>query len=156
MSIANRNLRAGTKLIARYKGKEYTCEVAKTKDGLVYRLKDGKEFKSPSSAGSAVMDGNACNGWHFWSIRGCGEETSKGARQETQGRARVRTRRRPEVELRDHSDRPARACPPIGSRFIARVFSTGEWPHWRRSLQSVPDAHKPLLLKYACGLREHF
>ena len=68
MSIENRNLKAGTKLVARYKGKEHTAEVVKTDDGLRYRLKDGREFKSPSSAGSAVMGGKACNGWKFWSI----------------------------------------------------------------------------------------
>src|SRR2546425_7836551 len=68
MSIENRNLKPGTKLAARYKGKEYTAEVVKTADGIRYRLKDGKEFKSPSSAGSAVMGGSACNGWAFWSL----------------------------------------------------------------------------------------
>ncbi len=70
MSIEDRNLAAGTKLVARYKGKEYTAEVVKTEEGLRYRLEDGKEFKSPSSAGSAVMGGSACNGWRFWSLEG--------------------------------------------------------------------------------------
>ncbi len=70
MSIEDRNLAAGTKLVARYKGKEYAAEVVKTEEGLRYRLEDGKEFKSPSSAGSAVMGGSACNGWRFWSVAG--------------------------------------------------------------------------------------
>lgn len=68
--IENRNLKAGTKLVARYKGKEHTAEVVKTADGMRYRLEDGQEFKSPSSAGSAVMAGAACNGWRWWSIAG--------------------------------------------------------------------------------------
>ncbi len=68
MSIQNRNLKAGTKLAARYKGKDCSAEVVKTKEGLRYRLPDGREFKSPSSAGSAVMGGNACNGWKFWTL----------------------------------------------------------------------------------------
>ena len=68
MSIENRNLKAGTKLVARYKGTEYAVEVVKTKDGIRYQLEDGREFKSPSSAGSAVMGGNACNGWRFWTL----------------------------------------------------------------------------------------
>jgi len=68
MSIENRNLKAGTKLVARYKGTEYTAEVVKTKDGLRYRLEGGRELKSPSSAGSAVMGGTACNGWRFWTL----------------------------------------------------------------------------------------
>ena len=58
MSITNRNLVAGTKLAARYKGREYAAEVVQREDGTRYRLKDGREFKSPSSAGSAVMGGN--------------------------------------------------------------------------------------------------
>lgn len=68
MSIENRNLKAGTKLVARYKGTEYSAEVVKTKDGMRYRLEDEREFKSPSSAGSAVMGGSACNGWRFWTL----------------------------------------------------------------------------------------
>lgn len=70
LSIENRDLKPGTKLIARYKGQEYTAEVVQTEDGKRYRLADGKEFKSPSSAGSAVMGGSACNGWRFWSLAG--------------------------------------------------------------------------------------
>lgn len=70
MALENRNLETGTVLRARYKGKERTCEVVKTTDGLRYRLDDGREFTSPSSAGKAAMDGVACNGWRFWSIEG--------------------------------------------------------------------------------------
>ena len=70
MSIEDRNLATGTKLIGRYKGKEYTAEVVETEAGLRYRLEDGRGFKSPSSAGSAVMGGSACNGWRFWSVAG--------------------------------------------------------------------------------------
>ena len=70
MAIEDRNLKAGTKLVARYKGKEHTAEVVKTDEVVRYRLADGREFKSPSSAGSAVMNGSACNGWRFWSVEG--------------------------------------------------------------------------------------
>ena len=70
MSIEDRNLKPGTKLVARYKKQDFTCEVVKTKDGVIYRLADGQEFKSLSSAGSAVMGGSACNGWRFWSLEG--------------------------------------------------------------------------------------
>ena len=68
MPIENRNLEAGTRLAARYKGTTYTCEVVQTEEGLRYRLEDGREFKSPSSAASAVMGGMAANGWRFWSL----------------------------------------------------------------------------------------
>jgi hypothetical protein len=68
MSIENRDLKAGTKLVATYKKQDFTCEVVKTKDGVIYRLADGQEFKSLSSAGSAVMGGSACNGWRFWTL----------------------------------------------------------------------------------------
>ena len=69
MPIENRNLAAGTRLVARYKKEDRTCEVVETADGLRYRLDDGTEHKSPSSAGKAVT-GGACNGWVFWSIEG--------------------------------------------------------------------------------------
>src|SRR3546814_10340146 len=62
---------AGQTLTAKYKGTEYTAEVVAGEGGkLLYRLADGREFKSPSSAGSAVMGGTACNGWRFWSVAG--------------------------------------------------------------------------------------
>ncbi len=68
MPVENRDLSAGTVLKARHKGKEHTCEVVKTKDGLRYRLADGKEFNSPSSAGGEITGGVAVNGWRFWSL----------------------------------------------------------------------------------------
>ena len=68
MAIENRDLEAGTKLIARYKKEEYKAEVVLGEDGKVkYRLADGREFKSLSSAGTAITS-KACNGWAFWSI----------------------------------------------------------------------------------------
>src|ERR1700674_3669165 len=70
MPLENRNLETGTVLRARYKGKERTCEVVQTADGLRYRLDDGREFASPSSAGKVAMGGVSCNGWRFWSIEG--------------------------------------------------------------------------------------
>ena len=86
MSIEDRNLAVGTKLVGRYKGQECMAEVVETEEGVRYRLEDGREFKSPSSAGSAVMGGSACNGWGFWSLAGSEEarpkKTSKKAAQE--------------------------------------------------------------------------
>jgi hypothetical protein len=70
MSIQDRNLKAGTALVARYKKKDYRCEVVTGEDGkLAYRT-GGKEYESPSGAGSAVMGGQACNGWRFWTVEG--------------------------------------------------------------------------------------
>jgi len=70
MPIENRNLAPGVKLVARYKGQEYTAEVVEIEGRLRHRLEDGREFKSPSAAGSAIMGGSACNGWRFWSVAG--------------------------------------------------------------------------------------
>ena len=81
MAIEDRSLKAGTKLVARYKGQEHTAEVVETEDGLRYRLEDGREFKSPSSAGSAVMGGSACNGWRFWSVAGAEAKPKKEPRK---------------------------------------------------------------------------
>src|SRR5438105_4687668 len=70
MPIEDRDLKVGTVLVARYKKHDRTCEVVETPDGVRYRLDDGTEHKSPSSAGKAAMDGVACNGWRFWSVQG--------------------------------------------------------------------------------------
>ncbi len=68
MAIENRNLEPGTKLIAKFKKEEYRAEVVAGEEGKVkYRLADGREFKSPSAAGTAIT-GKACNGWAFWSV----------------------------------------------------------------------------------------
>ena len=66
MSIEDRNLKPGTHLVARYKKQEHQATVIEGEEGgLRYRLEDGREFKSPSAAGSAIT-GHACNGWAFW------------------------------------------------------------------------------------------
>src|SRR5260370_26935960 len=70
MPIENRELKAGTVLTARYKKQDRTCEVVETPDGVRYRLDDGTEHRSPSSAGKSAMGGGACNGYRFWSIAG--------------------------------------------------------------------------------------
>jgi hypothetical protein len=70
MPIENRNLQPGTKLIANYKKETYHALVVASAEGKVlYQLSpyDGREFKSPSSLGTAVT-GKACNGWTFWSV----------------------------------------------------------------------------------------
>ena len=70
MSIENRDLAVGTKLVGRHKKTEHTCEVVQTEEGVRYQLADGRTFKSPSSAAKAVMGGVSANGWRFWSLAG--------------------------------------------------------------------------------------
>lgn len=66
-----KQMATGTTLVARYKGEAHECTVTENEEGkLLYRLADGRAFKSPSAAGSAVMGGTACNGWRFWSLSG--------------------------------------------------------------------------------------
>jgi hypothetical protein len=70
MPIENRNLQPGTRLIATYKKETYhALVVASTEGKVLYQLSpyDGREFKSPSSLGTAVT-GKSCNGWSFWSV----------------------------------------------------------------------------------------
>lgn len=74
MPIADRNLAPGTRLVATYKKQEHYARVMD--DGKIVLLKGIDDvtplkditFKSPSSAGSAIMGGIACNGWRFWSL----------------------------------------------------------------------------------------
>ncbi len=73
MPIENRNLEPGTKLVATYKKETYRAKVMAGEEGKVlYRLGDGREFKSPSAAGTAITS-KACNGWAFWSLDAAGE-----------------------------------------------------------------------------------
>ena len=77
MPIENRNLEPGTKLIATYKKETHHALVVAGEDGKVrYQLVpyDGKEYKSPSSLGTAVT-GKSCNGWTFWSVDTSAPET---------------------------------------------------------------------------------
>src|SRR3954465_11595997 len=67
MALPDRNLPPGTQLVAKYKGTTYQAEVVQTEQGLRYHLANGQEFKSPSSAGTAIT-GRACKGWAFWSL----------------------------------------------------------------------------------------
>ena len=74
--IQDRNLTAGTKLVGRYHKQDRTCATHLDENGKLYfRLDDGRAFKSPSAAGTAVT-GHACDGWHFWSV--VGTETKLG------------------------------------------------------------------------------
>ena len=76
MAIEHRELPPGAVLAASYKGQVYACEVVLTEQGKRYRLEDGREFRSPSAAGSAVMGGIACNGWRFWKVAGAGDDVA--------------------------------------------------------------------------------
>jgi hypothetical protein len=101
MPLENRNVEPGTVLTARYKGKDRTCEVVQTEDGLRYRLDDGTEHKSPSSAGKAAMAGVACNGWRFWSLAG----TEKPARTKAEPKAKKPAKAAPKGKAK----KPAKA-----------------------------------------------
>ena len=68
MAIASRDLPVGTQLVGRYKGRTYHLTVVDIGGGRRrFRLIDGRQFRSPSGAGRAVMGGIACNGRRFWS-----------------------------------------------------------------------------------------
>jgi len=83
MAIENRELEAGTKLVARYKGTLHTLLVLKDEGGKPgFELDNGTIYRSLSKAGSAVMGGTACNGWRFWTPEG--ELPEKSARVATE------------------------------------------------------------------------
>ena len=102
MAIENRNLIVGTKLWARYRGQVHTAEVFETEGKLAYKLSDGREFKSPSAAGTALT-GKACNGWAFWST---GEPTEKAPKAErTASKRTVNAVPKPERKSRQRKER---------------------------------------------------
>ena len=72
MPLENRNLLAGTRLVANYKKARYVCTVeaaGEGDEGVAFVLEDGKRFKSPSAAAVAITS-VAQNGWRFWSLEG--------------------------------------------------------------------------------------
>ena len=82
MSIEDRNLKPGTVLVGRHKKREHRCEVVAGEGGKVAYRVGGRDYASPSAAGSAVMGGVSCNGWRFWSVEGT-EPATKAARTRT-------------------------------------------------------------------------
>jgi hypothetical protein len=70
MTIENRDLPVGTKLVGTHRKRQYVCEVVATEGETRFQLEDGRLFKSPSSAGKAIMNGVSCNGWRFFDIEG--------------------------------------------------------------------------------------
>lgn len=82
MPIENRNLQPGIKLTARYKKENYHCEVIEKDGKTLFKLQDGREFKSPSAAGMAVT-GKSCNGWSFWSVQNPEQNKPADAKAET-------------------------------------------------------------------------
>ena len=65
-----KSLQAGTRLVATYRKQQHVVEVVDGEDGkLRFRLADGRQYSSPSAAGSAVMGGVSCNGWRFFSLQ---------------------------------------------------------------------------------------
>jgi hypothetical protein len=65
--INDRSLASGARLVGHYKKVEYHATVVEGETGgLRYRLDDGREFKSPSAAATAITN-HPMNGWAFWS-----------------------------------------------------------------------------------------
>jgi len=128
MPLENRNLEPGTVLVARYKKQGRTCEVVQTEEGLRYRLDDGSEHKSPSSAGKAAMGGVACNGWRFWSLQGA-----------------EKPRREPKAKVEKPAKKvPAKAAPKAKGKKAAKA-KTAKKPKAAR-MAAKGDA------SYGCGV----
>src|SRR6266511_4397103 len=106
MAIQDRNLSVGTKLYARYKGQTYTAEVIEKEGGTAYRLSDGREFKSPSAAGTAITD-KACNGWAFWSVGDGSENTGPVTSTKTRPAAKITPAPKPGTKGRGKKGQPA-------------------------------------------------
>src|SRR5207247_2616369 len=106
MAIQDRNLSAGTKLYARYKGQTHTAEVIEKEGGTAYRLSDGREFKSPSAAGTAITE-KACNGWAFWSVGEPGENTGPVTSTKTRPAATITPAPKPQTKGRGPKGQPA-------------------------------------------------
>ena len=126
--------------IACYKGREHRAEVVKTKEGLRYKLKDGREFKSPSSAGVAVKgEGKTCDGWEFWSVEGAPPVLPR-AKREQQASARPKGQGKPKAKgkgkAKPKSEPKAKAEKPIKCGDCSREF-----PNSREAAKHMRDEH---------------
>lgn len=126
MAIRDRALKPGTVLVARYRGRQYRCEVVALEEGVRYRLEDGRRYRSLSAAGSAVTGGKACNGWRFWSLAG-----EAGPARAGRGRGRKRNPRGLPPGLRMAEGLDAIVCELCG-----RAFG-----HSREALAHLGGAH---------------
>jgi hypothetical protein len=162
MAIQDRNLSVGTQLYARYKGQTHTAEVVEVqilpagmlpKDApgdpdprlvaeIRYRLSDGREFKSPSAAGTAVT-GKACNGWAFWSV-GDGGETTGPVRSTTTRAPRTKAQPAPKPEPKRRG-RKARAEVPPASDAEPEPHANGA------DFGNPGDVHPEGIVCHACG-----
>ena len=106
MPIENRNLTAGTRLVANYKKQVYVCTVEEEDGKTAFVLEDGKRFKSPSSAASAVMGGKAVNGWRFWSVEGERPEAGPHAAKPKRESKAKRGLKLPQITLPDNLQGP--------------------------------------------------
>ena len=110
MAITNRDLPEGTRLAANYKKQAYVCVVEKGEEGKpAFVLEDGRRFKSPSSAASAVMGGSAANGWRFWSLEGEAPAAEPAAEKEKAKGKSVGERSFAEARRQDEAAKPKKA-----------------------------------------------
>jgi hypothetical protein len=129
MPIENREVAVGTRLVARYKKQDRTCEIVETPDGPRYRLDDGTEHKSPSSAGKAAMDGVACNGWRFWSIEGT----------------------EPKHEPKTKAEKPAKAKMEPAAKKPAKAAKKGKGTSTKKPKGKAVRAKATDVPSYGCG-----
>lgn len=125
MAIKDRNLKVGTVLKARYKSKVYMCHVTDRGGGQTgFTLMDKgmpkDEYKSPSTAGRAVMGGIACNGWRFWSLA-----TDFDAGNGQRGQAKA-DRKAPKKAVRGPAKKPAAARRVPNPEAKQKPFACGE------------------------------
>ena len=94
MALGNRNLEVGTRLVATYKKQRYVCTVEANPEGegVVFKLEDGKRYKSPSAAAVAVTK-VAQNGWRYWSLEGEAPAATEPAEAEKPAKAKARGRK---------------------------------------------------------------
>lgn len=107
------------RLVARYRGTEHVAEVVAGEDGKPHcQLSDGRLFKSPSAAGSAVMGGTACNGWRFWSFADAAATDESPPPREAKASRRPRCERcgkrfASAAQLAHHIANAERLCTPV-------------------------------------------
>ena len=139
MAITNRNLPAGTVLVARYKGEQHRVLVLESENGTGYELDGGTIFKSLSSAGSAVMNGTACNGWRFWTVEGEAPEPTERAAKQRRTKAENGTAKRVFKNLRLTPNQ--RGVPDGQARWYCSSCQKGFYIATGETPEACPEGH---------------
>ena len=121
--ITDRDLKPGTRLVSGYGKEEHICSVVEGEGGKITFRLDGKDYASPSAAGTAIT-GKNCNGWTFWRLVGDGAPAAKAEHKAKEHK----TEAKPEHKVEEHKAEAKKPAEAKAKAKILRVPNQGGVP----------------------------